>query len=357
MPQRAGDHATVSFEQAERRLLAACGMEAVSRPVRLADPPLSVRGLEAGEGPPLVLVHGSGMSAATWAPLLPYLGTRRLIACDLPGFGTQRRIRPQRPAAASARGGPAHLAAGRARPRAGADRRHLAGRDVGTLPGPRRTGSRGRRGVARGPRRRPARHARRFVLHGALHARPAPAGRTDPVAERAPDGFFEPGSTGYACSMRARKRSAKPGRSARPGLRSPHTRDTFGGTPVGDQAAAGDRLPGPGQNQDAVADRPPGRSNRQNSATVRCRAADDRYCRLPGAMAPGSSRASKSPARASVQATGWQSGLSGRKRGRAGEPVRARLGDGIRGRGSSALAGHNAAGGGHHTTDPTPGSA
>ena len=87
MPQRTSDHATVAFELAERRLFGACGVQVASRRVRQADPPVAVRVLEAGEGPPLVLVHGSGMSASTWAPLMPYLGTRRLIAFDLPGFG------------------------------------------------------------------------------------------------------------------------------------------------------------------------------------------------------------------------------------------------------------------------------
>src|SRR5436305_8629613 len=87
MPQRASDHATVRFELAERRLFAACGVQVTSRRVRLADPPVSVRVLEAGDGPPLVLVHGSGMSASTWAPLMPYLGARRLVGFDLPGFG------------------------------------------------------------------------------------------------------------------------------------------------------------------------------------------------------------------------------------------------------------------------------
>jgi pimeloyl-ACP methyl ester carboxylesterase len=62
-------------------------VQVASRRVRLADPPVSVRVLEVGDGPPLVLVHGSGMSASTWAPLMPYLGTNRLIAFDLPGFG------------------------------------------------------------------------------------------------------------------------------------------------------------------------------------------------------------------------------------------------------------------------------
>ena len=78
---------TAAFEAAERRLLAACGVEARTRRVRLADPPLAVRVLEVGEGPPLLLVHGSGMSASTWAPLMAHLPGHRLIAFDLPGFG------------------------------------------------------------------------------------------------------------------------------------------------------------------------------------------------------------------------------------------------------------------------------
>jgi pimeloyl-ACP methyl ester carboxylesterase len=87
MRQRASEKATVRFELAERRLFAACGVKVASHRVRLADPPVAVRVLEAGDGPPLVLVHGSGMSASTWAPLMPYLGSYRLIGFDLPGFG------------------------------------------------------------------------------------------------------------------------------------------------------------------------------------------------------------------------------------------------------------------------------
>jgi pimeloyl-ACP methyl ester carboxylesterase len=78
---------TATFEAAQLRLFTACGIQIVSRRVRLADPPLAVRVLEAGEGPPLLLVHGSGMSASTWAPLMPHLAGQRLIALDLPGFG------------------------------------------------------------------------------------------------------------------------------------------------------------------------------------------------------------------------------------------------------------------------------
>src|SRR5829696_6467741 len=80
-----------TFEDAERSLLAEHGVAGHGRYLRLADPLLSVRVLEAGEGEPLVLVHGSGMSAPTWAPMLAHLGDRRVHAVDLPGFGLSDR--------------------------------------------------------------------------------------------------------------------------------------------------------------------------------------------------------------------------------------------------------------------------
>jgi pimeloyl-ACP methyl ester carboxylesterase len=75
------------FEEAERRLLGEYGVTARSRRLPLADPALGVRVLETGAGEPLVLLHGSGMSAPTWAPLLPHLQDRHVHAFDLPGFG------------------------------------------------------------------------------------------------------------------------------------------------------------------------------------------------------------------------------------------------------------------------------
>ncbi len=87
MTEHLHDKRSLAFEQAERRLFAACGVQVEGRRVCLADPPVAVRVIEAGDGPPLVLVHGSGMSASTWAPLMPYLKGYRLIAFDLPGFG------------------------------------------------------------------------------------------------------------------------------------------------------------------------------------------------------------------------------------------------------------------------------
>jgi pimeloyl-ACP methyl ester carboxylesterase len=76
---------------AERRLLDHYGVAAESRDVWLEDPPLRVRVLECGAGEPLVLIHGSGMHASTWAPLLAELHDRRVLAVDLPGFGLSDR--------------------------------------------------------------------------------------------------------------------------------------------------------------------------------------------------------------------------------------------------------------------------
>jgi pimeloyl-ACP methyl ester carboxylesterase len=76
-----------AFQAAERALLAEYGVAAESRSLALADPAVKVRVLESGAGEPLVLVHGSGMSAPTWTPLLARLGDRRVHAVDLPGFG------------------------------------------------------------------------------------------------------------------------------------------------------------------------------------------------------------------------------------------------------------------------------
>jgi pimeloyl-ACP methyl ester carboxylesterase len=46
----------------------------------------------AGEGPPLLLIHGLSGSTRWWAPVLPALAERRCVhLVDLPGFGRNRR--------------------------------------------------------------------------------------------------------------------------------------------------------------------------------------------------------------------------------------------------------------------------
>ena len=78
---------TDSFAQAERRLFERYGVAFEPRSLRLADPDLEIGVRECGEGSPVLFVHGSAMSGATWAPLLAALPDRRAIAIDLPGFG------------------------------------------------------------------------------------------------------------------------------------------------------------------------------------------------------------------------------------------------------------------------------
>lgn len=76
-----------AFEEAERRLFGHYGLAYESRSLALNDPAVSISVRESGTGDPVVFVHGSGMSGATWAPVLAYLPDCRSIAIDLPGFG------------------------------------------------------------------------------------------------------------------------------------------------------------------------------------------------------------------------------------------------------------------------------
>lgn len=48
---------------------------------------LRVRVLEAGSGPPVVLLHPGTLFAAHWAPMLPHIPNRRLLCVDFPGHG------------------------------------------------------------------------------------------------------------------------------------------------------------------------------------------------------------------------------------------------------------------------------
>jgi len=56
---------------------------------------------EAGEGSPLVLLHGIGSGAASWAAQLEVLSGRfRVVAWDAPGYGGSDALAPAEPAAA-----------------------------------------------------------------------------------------------------------------------------------------------------------------------------------------------------------------------------------------------------------------
>lgn len=54
--------------------------------------------LEAGQGEPLVLLHGIGSNARSWQPVMPDLGAgRRVIAWDAPGYGASDALGEARP--------------------------------------------------------------------------------------------------------------------------------------------------------------------------------------------------------------------------------------------------------------------
>ena len=77
-----------SLAAAEARLYDILGLQTSSRRVALQEAPVEqARVLEVGEGAPLLFVHGAGMTAAVWAPLLAHLPGRRSICVDLPGCG------------------------------------------------------------------------------------------------------------------------------------------------------------------------------------------------------------------------------------------------------------------------------
>jgi 2-hydroxymuconate-semialdehyde hydrolase len=72
------------------RLLA--GTAATERRLRLAG--VSTAVLEAGDGPPLVLLHGGiECGGAVWAPVIPLLAeSRRVVVPDLPGLGASEPL-------------------------------------------------------------------------------------------------------------------------------------------------------------------------------------------------------------------------------------------------------------------------
>lgn len=70
----------------QQRLLDETAIEVRPRRVRLDGGP-TVQVLEAGEGDPLLFLHGSGNSALSMLPLMEHLDGRRLLALDRPGYG------------------------------------------------------------------------------------------------------------------------------------------------------------------------------------------------------------------------------------------------------------------------------
>jgi pimeloyl-ACP methyl ester carboxylesterase len=78
-----------AFYEAEAKVFARYALRPRPRRLRLGEPRVSVRAVEAGSGSgePLVLLHGICLSTAHWAPMMARLGSRRCIAIDMPGHG------------------------------------------------------------------------------------------------------------------------------------------------------------------------------------------------------------------------------------------------------------------------------
>lgn len=75
-----------------------------------------------GTGPPIVLIHGIGLTRESWAPVVPLLAREHeVIAVDLPGFGASAPL-PHTPTVEALADAVAEL---------GLDRPHVAGNSLG----------------------------------------------------------------------------------------------------------------------------------------------------------------------------------------------------------------------------------
>lgn len=86
----------------QERLIADAAVEVRPRFVELAGGP-RLQVLEAGDGEPLILLHGSGTSAVVLLPLVEHLHGRGVLVVDRPGYGLSDpmeglRERPRRTA-------------------------------------------------------------------------------------------------------------------------------------------------------------------------------------------------------------------------------------------------------------------
>ncbi len=77
------------IREVESRLLARYHVSMVEHRLSLTveGSPLTVRVLEAGSGPPVVLLHPGTWFGTMWAPMLPHVSDRRILCVELPGHG------------------------------------------------------------------------------------------------------------------------------------------------------------------------------------------------------------------------------------------------------------------------------
>jgi len=82
---------------------------------------------DAGEGEPVLMIHGLGGTSNVWEPVLPALARRRAIRFDLPGSGRSSRVEGTLSIAGFVQAALKVLAA------LGIERAHLAGHSLGTI--------------------------------------------------------------------------------------------------------------------------------------------------------------------------------------------------------------------------------
>ena len=77
----------VRYREAERRLWESVGVAPTEKRVQLGRTNITVRVQELGQGPAVVLLHGTSNSGASWAPLVARLDGFRCVMLDRPGCG------------------------------------------------------------------------------------------------------------------------------------------------------------------------------------------------------------------------------------------------------------------------------
>ena len=84
--------ATDRYRVAEERLWKQWGLEPTERFIDLQSPPVRLRVVEVGSGPPVLFVPGTGGTGPYWAPLVQALKGYRCLMVDRPGWGLSESI-------------------------------------------------------------------------------------------------------------------------------------------------------------------------------------------------------------------------------------------------------------------------
>jgi pimeloyl-ACP methyl ester carboxylesterase len=79
--------ASARYRAAEAALWARHGIDVIEHQIALDEPRVRIRVVEAGSGPPILFVPGTGGTGPYWAPLIRELGGFRCLMVDRPGWG------------------------------------------------------------------------------------------------------------------------------------------------------------------------------------------------------------------------------------------------------------------------------